>query len=485
MRWALTILVVVAALFVARSYLLPVVVNPFPENELRKLLSSELPRIFNHSQNVASTFAVEELAETTKKELKGRKEGPFFFLHPAHCVDEIAMVVARSTLDEIHGVGKILQDINKSRKQEPIRQRLVARTKASVAGLKLSEEIKNNLTLSPYIEKNIHFWLRDYVVPLCGLDGKRAFIETSGKEIELGIPSTLAKIFGGTSFRPTLVNRYKSGNRGGNLLPTPDGRLIVGSTITSSMEDYLRQKASIREVIKVDTSWYYFGHVDTTVAVIPTPKSKAGFVIAVADARLGKELLKNVASSDIKRELVCLLERLFVFRKVHPESFGKEDAVLGMKMFEGLGKAYRSLQGFTCEQGTKILNANEQAAYALDQMAARLAVKTGVPVIRLPAFYGTGPSGLVADLLPAVANMVVVGEDLIVPDPLLPTFVEHTQRALEEVGCRVHFLPSATFHNLRGQLHCATIEVRDAKRYIHKRYEKDSGTLNGKQNVGR
>ena len=485
MRLVKVILITVAAFLVIRSYLLPVAVDPFPENELRELLKIELPKIFNKSKIEANVFAVQMLEITTTKKSKGRKEGPFYFLHPAHCVDEIAMVVARSTIDEIYGVGKILQDINRRRKDAPIRQRLVARTKASIAGLKLSQELRSNMTLSPYIERDIHFWLRDYVVPLYGLDGKRAFIETSGKEIEFGIPSTLAKIFGGSSFRPNLVNRYKPGNRGGNFLPTPDGRLIVGSTITAAMEDYLRQKARIDEVIQVDTSWFYLGHVDTTVAVIPTPKSKAGYVIAVADARLGKELLKSIGPRNIRKELVSLLERLYVFRQVHPESFGKEDAVLGMKIFEGLGWAYRSLQGFTCEQGAKVVNANEEAAYALDQMAARLAVKIGVPIIRLPAFYGTAPSGAIADLLPAVANMVIVGEDLIVPDPLLPAFVEHTQRALEAVGCRVHFLPSATFHNLRGQLHCATIELRDPKRYIHKRYEKDSRSFHSKQDVGR
>ena len=472
MRAIKGIVVLSLILLFLRHWLIPPVADPFPRDELRQLLSRELPSIFNIPKEKLEVFDISSMPakKLDSPPSKDSSTNEFKLMTPANRVDELAMVVARSTLDEIHGVGKILSLINETSKEKNVGLRLIARTRSSIEGLQLARIHEKNLTLSPYIEKNIHFWLRDYVVPLYGLNGKRAFIETKGEQIELGIPEKLAEIFGGSSIRPENVDARQSGNCGGNILALPDGRLIVGSTMTNRMESYLKEQGNPSAIIRVDTSWYYFGHIDTTVAVIPTPNGSSGFVLAIADARLGKELIDNIEGQNIKGELIGLLERLFIYRKIHPESFGKEDAVLAMKMFEDVGQAYRVLKGFQSDRGYAVINANERAAKALDELAAKLAAKVGVPVVRLPAFYGEGPLGLVADLLPAMANMVVIGEDLIIPDPLLPTFVEHAKHVLTAVGCRVHFLPSATFHNLRGQLHCATIEIRSPHEYIHDRY---------------
>ena len=441
--------------------------DPITPAELRKLLSEQMPRIFNCKTIERDTVKAIDLFEANFPSAPQIDFGEFpssmalRLTSPGLRPRELAILLTGSTEDEVHGLLDILTKVNKERNDEPIKLRLMTNDKTTLNGVKIEKRFIQIALASPYLNTPASFWLRDYVVPAFAEDGSRFFLASNYKQSTLGTSKKLAKAFNGKMLKPPSVDFRRSGNAGGNILVAPDNKLLVGNTMTEEMRAYLRSFVNVKEVIVLNTNWYYFGHLDTTVAIVPTGKSPCGYVFAVASAKLGMELLGGLATDELKSELIAVLERLFKYRKVCPEAFDKTDAVLGMKTFEQLALAYRQLHGFESERGKKIIASCEEAEKQLDIMVQELAKQSDVPIVRLPALYTDGPYGLVADLTPALANMVILDEDLIVPDGLLPAFTTHTRKVFAQLGCKVHYLPSATFHNLRGQIHCATITLRE------------------------
>ncbi len=424
--------------------------DPLPIEEVQILLQREMPRVFNVprvdfiSVNADSLFP---------------RDGSLDFKLPGDDAFELAMLLTPSTVDEVYGMQKIIHQLNQSRTSNKVGLRLLSASPRTIKGLQLDRSLLQAVSFCPYLKTGCSLWLRDYLLPTSDGKNNQLFIEMHGNPKESHTAKRLARILGFQSLKPKNIDFGHSGNAGGNILITPDNVAIVGSTMSRAMRSYLRALPKVKKTVVVDTDWYYFGHLGTTVALLPTPNAPKSYILAVADARLGKELLENINGNSIKNQLKASLERLFVYRKFYPTAFDKEEAVLGMKIFDELAMAYRHLKGFDNSKGKSVINASNKAGNALDTIVTKLAAELHVPTVRLPALYSDAPYGLVADLTPALANMIVLGEDLILPDCLLPAFTDHTVKVLATFGFRVHYLPSATYHNMRGQIKLATVSI--------------------------
>ena len=443
--------------------------DPLPPVELRRLLSVQMPRIFNRPPLSRDVINATELFDKASSNVLfcpwNELSTPLVLRLSAPNLSpvEVAILLAPNSADEVYGLLEILTEINQVRKEKPIKLRLVARNKESIKGLMIDKRHLETVIPSPYLGTQSAFWLRDFVFPAFDAYDRRAFVETHFKQKKLGTTLQLAKIFKGKLVSPKNIDFACAGNAGGNILITPDNTLLVGNTMTDEMLSYLRSFRNVDKTVVLDTNWYYFGHLDTTLAIVPTKKSPCGYIFVVASSKLGTELLGNIVESELEQELISVLEHLYRFRCSCPNAFDTDDAILGMKTFEDLALAYRQLHGFHSSRGAQIIRACNEASSELNNLVTTLAKECDVPIVRIPALYTEGPYGLVADLTPALANMVILDDHLIVPDALLPVFRNYTKKVIEEFGCHVHFLPSGTFHNLRGQIHCATITIRDFK----------------------
>ncbi|MEV4310898.1 protein-arginine deiminase family protein [Actinocrispum sp. NPDC049592] len=104
------------------------------------------------------------------------------------------------------------------------------------------------------------------------------------------------------------LNEHESLDSMGNLETVPPrpgsplGRIIVGEGEPGEgpapeMLTFLRSQG-VQNPLVLDTSWLDVGHVDEFIQFLPAPGSRLGWKAAVADPRLGLQLLRNAGHRD-------------------------------------------------------------------------------------------------------------------------------------------------------------------------------------------
>lgn len=395
------------------------------------------------------------------------------------------------TLDEVQGMFEVVRAVGEDGPVPPaeeLKLHLILSDARSLDGLDATlEDLDRYLEINPYLRSD-DIWMQDW--------GELAALRRPGAAREEFVmvdsrrggalaqaPAILAQLWAGVHLVPPDLPPDDRGNFGGNIEPTPNDLLVVGSTASPEMRSFLASCGYADRLVVLDTGWLDVGHVDELIAFLPLPASPLGFAVAVADPRRGLEVLRGLDPLAIRRELDGMVEAAYLRYPLLPESFDFEDEEALDGMVHKVGSLWSRLAGEPTGQTTEAaaleavnLEAAQRIEESLDDLRRELQARHGasvpVPVIRLPALYEPGPEdGGARALVPAMANLVVLRRHLAVPDPLLPAFRETAASELAAAGFRVHMVPGLTLHVLQGELHCGTNVLRHPGRFLHPRYE--------------
>jgi hypothetical protein len=221
----------------------------------------------------------------------------------------------------------------------------------------------------------------------------------------------------------------------------------------------------VQTPISIDAGWLSVGHVDEMISFIPA-KSKLGFKLLLASPDLGMKILTDSASSGAK----MLIGRDYV---------SGVSAEISVSDFLAHGIDWKDARS----SGSFLMNAREIKAYNSNcqQKIAKAERKfrsamglTDDDIAYVPSIYvhPVGAPGAVAlaDALTAgMVNMLVLESECISPKPFGPVaagkdlFEEHFRDTLAKEALNVTFIDDwATYHLLKGEVHCGTNTLRKA-----------------------
>ncbi len=311
-------------------------------------------------------------------------------------------------------------------------------------------------------------WLQDWgevmVAKSYGDDKERLFIFDTNRGRGLAyLPSFLAKIWN-AEYHYKLSSKNGAGNYGGNLEVTPNNVLWIGSTTNGELRNLFIDNGYSNNHVILDTKWLSVGHVDEYLSqVILDESDPCGFAIVKADVELGFDLVRNASNSDFDE----LPNRSSNDRKMTNKLTLIADHLKSNNATE--------LSSLAIRQNRLISSIIDRNLELLKEaIISKSPQCQDIKVISFPTLFDCRSSyenieyrrSCVA-LLPGAANMLVLRNHQIIPDPFFPPFKNYIREALEESGQTPHFLDDRTYHYRNGEVHCGTNTMRLPNEYLN------------------
>jgi protein-arginine deiminase len=230
------------------------------------------------------------------------------------------------------------------------------------------------------------------------------------------------------------------------------GRFYAGTQGERAMHPevvaFLEAQGAQGPALWLDTSWLVIGHVDETVSWVP---SKVGtpYRMLIPSPRLAVEILKE-AENDAPGGLLN--------RGTKREG-------------DTAGESERPVADALNDKD--LMAAQEFVQKKINAVRRTLQDGLGVPdkdIIEIPVLFNSSPKWFPGRYFAETVNMVnglLIGNDVIVPDPLGPivngkdVLLQAVKDRLEPLGCRVravdNFYP---YHRYGGEIHCGTNATR-------------------------
>ncbi len=225
----------------------------------------------------------------------------------------------------------------------------------------------------------------------------------------------------------------------GNLEVTPPlpkypwGRVYYGTADGISMHPDIVEFINTQELqspaLAIDTSWLYIRHVDEVVSFVP--HRDGGFLMLVTSPKAGVKLLHD-------------LDR---------RGYGN------LVMARGL-TTERKIRDLVRDTKTIAHNLKLQQQH-VDSIVAQLQREFEIPldrIVPIPALYGERGDSL----WPNMVNLVVLNDRLLVANPQgsivngRDVLQDEFRHRVAPSGLQIAFLDDAQYHELKGNLHCAT-----------------------------
>jgi hypothetical protein len=414
---------------------------------------------------------------------------------------KVVMGLIPRTLDEVQEMLAVVKRINEEEKlpaDERLKLHLVCDSHATFRKLKVSQD-----DFDRYVEVNRFFhmtrsdvWMQDW--------GEIAVVDTPaenkeqlllldtnrGRDSLAELPASLARLWSGYFVKKPTASTYSSGDYGGNIEVTPDGVLMLGTTSSQELRDILAVGYKDRTAI-LDTDWLQVGHVDEYLTTIPTPKAPRGYAILKADPTMGLACIAKLPKEELDREMESMVQALLKNYREQPEGvFDTKEQTQSLRVFATLYAYHAQVNGYAADLAAigpvdaatitaavpQLIEANRKIQETIDAQVATLVetikrtsgdATTEVTVIPLPAvFEPFNASGKSIAMLPGCANLVVLRNHIVVPDPLLPCLRADVQRTLESLSLKPTFIPDASYHFWQGQLHCGTNVLRHPNKWL-------------------
>ncbi len=394
----------------------------------------------------------------------------------------LMMRLRRHTLDEVSATLEALAAINRdllARSLPPVSLSLLSEAPGLVLRLpRGSRELGVEVQVDSAIW-DPDVWLRDHGIPgwRYSVDppGPRAtFFHTGRLRLKAMITRAIARM-GGLD-RVRVHGKIRQGDFGGNVLVTPDQRLLVGTGASAEFLEFFRTRGYRGRIHEVDVGWLWTRHLDEVFAVLPDLEHPGRNLLVRADPRQALDALRAFPEPEWRRQLGAMAENALAWATRFPETVllqDEEELRTEMDLLhlvrEATSGRYGSLPDQTGQEvdGARILRRNELAADQLDalerHLVAGLVADGSVPprVVRLPVVFRGSPSdGRSVSLVASPANLVAIDRHILLSDPFLPVLREAIALGLGEAGYRVHFVPSLTWTADSGGIRCATQEVR-------------------------
>jgi hypothetical protein len=415
---------------------------------------------------------------------------------------KVVMACTERTLDEVQQVLAVLKKIDREARlpdDERIRLHLVCDRESTLRALRVGQQ-----EFDRFLEVNRYFntrgedvWMQDWgEIAMVSTSAEReeklvVFDTNRGRSTLADLPAVLARMWSGYYFRKPTMNTKSCGDYGGNIEVTPDDVLFVGSTASQELRDILAQGGYADRMAVLDTGWLMVGHVDEFVTTVPAAASARGYSILKADPELGLRVLAAIPREKLVAETAGMLERLYKNKRRFPAgTLGPADERKARRLFAMIHALHAKLNGYEIDVRTlapgldtdelarcgDVVQSNRRVARKIEDEVARLAAAVrgasddpaaAVPVASVPALFEPfNFSGRTIALLPGAANLVVLRDHVVVPDPLLPSFRDAIGRTLRDLGVRPSFVRDASYHFMQGQLHCGTNVFRHPHRFV-------------------
>jgi hypothetical protein len=179
-------------------------------------------------------------------------------------------------------------------------------------------------------------------------------IDENKKEVTLNFNFSENNYTNLNNFFKLTLQIHSSLGYGGNIEVSPPwndfkfGKIITGSLINKSLEDFIRANPQKQPACKVYTEWLEVGHIDELMGFVKDRNASSGFSIVRAAPHLARNLLKDIIQ--FKNENNYLVTRLFRGKKWTHELQPKGDIAHTppntFKKYIELAKSKYDLSGF-------------------------------------------------------------------------------------------------------------------------------------------
>lgn len=322
-----------------------------------------------------------------------------------------------------------------------------------------------------------------------------------------------------------------SGNNGGNIEVTPDGILFYGNTMDEKQVQDFHRWGYSKNSVELDTSWLIVGHVDEYISVIPSnynvstedyhPEYKGpitSYSLVVADPLYGLDIIYRMEANDDfyitpdsagkDKRYINDIKKAISFFQVNTNAISINSSNMDASN-DNMDRCLDYAQTLSQTRNCRLIQYNIQLDKIINKNIDKLAKKTPFlddKIIKIPGFYrdekfdycmessarqnwcryGEGALlgyntfdkfNIVKDkgvsFLPGSANLVVLRDHLILPDPSFEPFKSEIYRVLNPVvggsyfNRKVHFIDDkSSYHDLMGEVHCGTNVMREPNLYF-------------------
>jgi hypothetical protein len=264
------------------------------------------------------------------------------------------------------------------------------------------------------------------------------------------------------------------GNYGGNIEVTPNDVLYIGNTSSQTLRDVFFDHGYDDKNVVLSTDWLMVGHVDEYLSTIVLPNAtsdQCGFAIVQTDPTLGKRMMKTSSKSDLAFPSQHKNEKTIkTFRALwqYYKDGGKKKQYLNIqrRRLEGLDKVNDEI--------AKLIN---EQVRILKKKVAQVSPKCrNVKVIKFPgmftckgtkAFNRLEGSRACSAMLPGSANMLVLRNHLMIPDPFFKPYTKAMTRDLKANGQVPHYFDDMYYHSYLGEIHCGSNVQRYPNRFYN------------------
>ncbi len=432
----------------------------------------------------------------------------FRMLGHANMPLKMLMVLDSSTRDEVQRVFEVVRDLHREQEaqglpsNERIKFHLVIRSPRDVARLDISPKDYEDIVEIDQWFSTSDIWMQDWgevaAAKLVGADKERTLIFDSrrgrggrpapegvrkqpdpGSRGLKGLSDVLARLWNASIVRGPQ-NQGGKGNYGGNIEVAPDDTMIIGNTATPALRKLFSDAGYKDKMAVLETDWLIVGHVDEYLSTLPAPETDLGYVVVRADPGATLEAIASATDEEWQANLTGMVEAAFRQVRRFPEVLHAEHSIESLYddlndmraalTSRGDAKSQERGRGLVAvnRKAEKIIarNVEKYAQFVKNKYGAAMEMKT----VSFPGLFRQSGGRQVA-LIPGVANMVVLGDRLVIPDPLLPSIRDSIQADTESLGYKPTFISDLTYHFMHGQLHCGSNVFRHPNRYVHPRYE--------------
>ncbi len=343
------------------------------------------------------------------------------------------------------------------------------------------------------------------------------------------LPAVLSKLWK-FEYIKNPATRRSAGDYGGNTEVTPEDVLVLGDTSTEAYRKMFIDNGYKDRMVLVDTAWLQVGHCDEYLSFCPNKKSPTGYTIIRANPRQALGLIKRASTESLaaikaesyrnfltqvhyylndidaknkelkldspikaiadysERELKKTLFRTDTMdtektslnndlnaRKLHSRNLTEnliEDLSFGGNSENGFlsGKKYS-------QSAVDFVKMNLEIAKVINIGLKKILTKVdevrktpnGVhSFLSFPLLYRKMRNGKKIAYYPGVVNMLVIRDNLVIPDTYIPFINSYIQVIADKLDLPAHFVDDMHYHNLQGEIHCGTNAFRVSDKYIVK-----------------
>ncbi|MCK5684666.1 hypothetical protein KAJ27_11110 [bacterium] len=343
------------------------------------------------------------------------------------------------------------------------------------------------------------------------------------------LPAVLSKLWKFEYIKNPATHR-SGGDYGGNTEVTPDDVLVLGDTSTEAYRKMFSDNGYKDRMVLVETSWLTVGHCDEYLSFCPNKKSPTGYTIIRANPRQALGIIKRASMDSlagIKEEsyrkflteihyylndvdatnnelkldfpikpIVDYSERELKKTLFRTDSMDMEkksinhdlnvrklhSRKLSENIIETLNFGGNSGNGFLAgkkysQKAVDFVKMNLDVAKVITTELKKILTKVdevrktpnGVhSFLSFPLLYRQMRGGKKIAYYPGVVNMLVVRDNLVIPDTYIPFINDYIQVIADKLDLPAYFVDDMHYHNLQGEIHCGTNALRLPDKYIVK-----------------